>query len=372
MIPARSFVSLVAGDSVLDLLQAELPEGEEPTAENDEAADKPAYARLRPHTGALLVDDERYLQETSSSLLLGWYRLHRSRWAVERLLGPDGVADQLQSMFSSAAAVGGASTDPSALSDQVPEWREWTLERAHLARYGGDDKEATRLYRSAYPARHWANDFPPAPDVPSYGPTVLAHNRVSQICSSLLLAAPLPEDEGDKEAVRELADAGIDLLQTTDPDCSLTADPPRFPNFAANHAKHLGFFYEIVGKRDLAALYRTRAQVVFKRVTESGSKGDLLREQFVAHAYLVRGEPSRGAELLDRIVRTPGVFAYVPKVAHECYCTLLRLVELDSFERSALPLPPWATGAAPEHSLVHRLFVDVVRRASTNRTREGR
>lgn len=303
-----------------------------------------------------------FLRRAEASALLGWHRLHRSRWAVERLLGPDGVADQLQSMFSSAAAVGGASTDPSALSDQVPEWREWILERAHVARYGGDDKEATRLYRSAYPARHWANDLSPAPDVPSYGPTVLAHNRVSQVCSSLLLAAPLPQDEGDREAVRELADAGIDLLQTTDPDCSLTADPPRFPNFAANHAKHLGFFYEVVGKHDLAELYRERAEYLFARVARSASKGDVLRQQFVAHACLVRNDLTDGVERLVKILGVPGLFSYLPKVAHECHTTLLRLAERGLLPMDKVPLPPWGTEPAPAHRLAHRQFVEAVRR----------
>ncbi|MBI5793998.1 hypothetical protein HZA87_02840 [Candidatus Uhrbacteria bacterium] len=233
-----------------------------------------------------------------------------------------------------------------------------------MARYAGEDQCATKLYRSAYPARHWVNDLPSVVDSPAYGPTVLAHNRVSQICAALLLATPLPDDESDREAAKELADAGIDLLQTSDPDCSLTADPPQFPNFAANHAKHLGFFYEIVGKANLADLYRARAEVLFKRVAAPGSKGDLLREQFAAHACLVRRDFVSGAERLARIVRTPGIFAYVPKVAHECYCTLVRLASLDLISREMIPSPPWGDAVAPEHALAHKIFVAVSRQAA--------
>lgn len=99
---AGTVISLLSGDTVLDRLQAELPEGDEPAAENGEETEKPAFARLRPHTGELLLDDDRYLQETSSAIE------NRVQAAATELADRVGELDELEKQrLSSLELTGG-------------------------------------------------------------------------------------------------------------------------------------------------------------------------------------------------------------------------------------------------------------------------
>jgi hypothetical protein len=64
----RTLLALLLGDSVPDTLQAELPDGDETGPPDPEEAELPALARLRPHSGAVLLEEDAHLQELASGV----------------------------------------------------------------------------------------------------------------------------------------------------------------------------------------------------------------------------------------------------------------------------------------------------------------
>jgi hypothetical protein len=335
------------------------PDHDRPVAGPEEIIARVADA-LRVWTGP---DEQRFRARARASHLLARHRLHRSRWQVSELLGAGGVHDELANVFSCGSGEREDAANADALDEGTPEWREWTMERANLARYSGNDAEATRLYRDVFRKALWRTDLPsghaPGED---YRITLIAHNRASQVCNWLTLVVPTSSFRDDVASwARKSAGAAIKLLEL-DPDAHLSVTTPRFRGFAANHSKHLSFFYDILGEQELAKRHRDRAFEFFSDMAPAGSKGDELREQYEAFGAIARGDSKSievGVDILCRQVARRGAYDYSPKVVYESFATLLRIVALDLLRGFEVPSPPWGD-EIPRHRLVHARYAAMV------------
>jgi len=286
------------------------------------------------------------------SALISRHRLYRSRWQLNELR-----AVRTQLIAWSETLLDRQSEDRT-FAD--PEQREWLREVAHLARYIGEDEQASEIYR-------YLRKLPWSDTPPGYKETVLKHYRASQVCTTLALLVPLPEKRSSNSVnlATQLASVLVKWLEpvvaehgVTEASADSGVTTGSFPTYLGNHHKHLAFAYRVLGQDDQAIHHRRRAEQYFLDL--GMRKNHLLQAEYgmlQALSFKVKDETTRNEARLAlaqaEALRREDTWQYAPRVAFEGTIHAMRLRAY--LIQDDCVLPSWME-AACKHPLAHPAY----------------